>query len=233
MQDDFPQRSWFDDDDDDNANDTDIPEAWQISEEAKPPEDLPIPPPEDIYHRETKVGIPALPQEFYTRETKRGEAAPPKNTPDDIPNNDSDSVFGRSLFEETNVPEAWGVDAEPDADEAEAPVTGERPLLMWLICVTPIQERGVILPVADNMVIGRKGDIIWKDPRTSRRHARFTLEPEDLNNPESPNRFFIWPLENRHPILVNGRAIRGATLLQENDVIHIGDSDFIVKLLEI
>ncbi|MCS6836129.1 MAG: FHA domain-containing protein [Anaerolineae bacterium] len=105
-------------------------------------------------------------------------------------------------------------------------------LLMWLIVKRPLAERGRILTVGHEQTIGRgkDADIRWDDPRLSRLHARFTLEP----HPQDSGRqaFFIWPLMARHSILVDGQPIRGATLLAENSQVQLGDTVFVVKLLD-
>ncbi len=102
--------------------------------------------------------------------------------------------------------------------------------LAWLIVKAPPEQRGAVLPVRPNHVIGREGDIHWDDPRLSRQHARFTLEtPADA--PEGPPLFHIWPFGPTNPVFVNGQPVRGATPLQENDEIRLGETLFVFKVL--
>jgi len=116
-------------------------------------------------------------------------------------------------------------------DEALIPASAPT-LLMWLIVKSPLAERGRILTVGHEQTIGRgqDADIRWDDARLSRLHARFTLEPHPQNS--SKQAFFIWPLMARHSILVDGQPIRGATLLPENSEVQLGDTVFVVKLLD-
>jgi pSer/pThr/pTyr-binding forkhead associated (FHA) protein len=73
-------------------------------------------------------------------------------------------------------------------------------------------------------VIGRKeGDLILDDPKVSGSHAKFTMEKDD---------FVIWDFGSSNGTYVNGKKIREATILEENDVIKIGDTIFVIKLLE-
>lgn len=137
---------------------------------------------------------------------------------------------------------SWSEPASPDEDDyestsvwtpEEALISASAPvLLMWLIVKSPLEERGRILTVGHEQTFGRgqDADIRWDDARLSRLHARFTLEPHPQDS--SRQAFFIWPLMARHPILVNGQPIRGATLLPENSEIQLGDTLFVVKLLE-
>lgn len=103
-------------------------------------------------------------------------------------------------------------------------------LMMWLIVTSPPAFRGTVLPIDEGLVIGRHGDIRWHDPRMSRRHALF-LKVSDPSNPN--NTFFaIEPYQDRNGTMVNGRRILERTLLHENDVILMGDTRFVVKVLQ-
>lgn len=101
--------------------------------------------------------------------------------------------------------------------------------LMWLIVSNPIDVRGTILPITSGAIIGRRGDIRWNDAHMSRKHALFSL----MNNPENPDEqlFTITPYKDRNGTLVNGKRISERTLLRENDVILMGDTQFVVKML--
>jgi len=55
------------------------------------------------------------------------------------------------------------------------------------------------------------------------RHAKFTMEEDD---------FLVWDLASANGTYVNDKKIREATRLEENDLIKIGDTIFVVKLLE-
>lgn len=107
------------------------------------------------------------------------------------------------------------------------------PPLLWLIVAAPRPQRGTVLAVQPNDVFGRgaAADVKWDDTRLSRRHARFTLELDPDTPGDTRPAYFIWPLEARHGLAVNQAAIRGATRLKENDMIQMGDTLFVVKIL--
>ena len=103
-------------------------------------------------------------------------------------------------------------------------------LMLWLIIASPAEHRGTVLPVADGAIIGRHGDIPWHDARMSRKHAKFVR----LDDPDSPGQevFAIEPEKDRNGTRVNGKRIKALTPLRENDVIIMGDTRFVVKVLE-
>ena len=100
--------------------------------------------------------------------------------------------------------------------------TGGAPLAMLWVKEGP--RRGKFYPIRHGTVIGRKeGGLILDDPKVSSSHAKFTMEKDD---------FFIWDFGSANGTYVNGKRIREATLLEENDLVKIGDTFFVVKLLE-
>jgi len=119
--------------------------------------------------------------------------------------------------------------AESDAD-ADAPPYQGPPPLGWLIVVEPAAQRGTLLTLAHNQVIGREGDLRWDDPRLSRQHARVTVEPP-AHAPDAPPLFHLWPFGPTNPIFINGEEVRGATPLFENDEVRLGDTLFVFKTL--
>lgn len=102
-------------------------------------------------------------------------------------------------------------------------------VMMWLIISGPPEHRGTVLPIADGTIIGRRGDIPWDDARMSRQHAKF----HRIEHPEIAGKevFAISPQKDRNGTLVNGRRIQSTTPLRENDVIIMGDTRFVVKVL--
>jgi hypothetical protein len=85
-------------------------------------------------------------------------------------------------------------------------------------------RRGRFYPIMHGTVIGRKdGDLILDDPKVSGMHAKFTLEGGG---------FVVWDFGSANGTYVNGKKIREATPLYENDLIKIGNTVFVVKLLE-
>ena len=121
---------------------------------------------------------------------------------------------------------------EDDADFQDSDLPEAPPLdpLGWLVVKQPTERRGVLLPVRHNDVIGREGDVQWNDPRLSRYHARFTVEPPP-EEPEQPPCFHLWPFGPTNPVYINGQEARGATALYENDEIRLGDTLFVFKVL--
>jgi pSer/pThr/pTyr-binding forkhead associated (FHA) protein len=43
--------------------------------------------------------------------------------------------------------------------------------------------------------------------------------------------FHLWPFGPTNPVYINGRQVRGATPLVENDEIRLGDTLFVFKVL--
>ena len=108
---------------------------------------------------------------------------------------------------------------DDDITEVEAPIAGP---VAWLVIAEGVR-RGHIIKIAPGQSIGRKSaDIIWDDPKISRLHARITLEDGE---------FYIWDFGTPNGTYVNGERIRAATLIKENDVIKIGDTSFVLKVL--
>jgi hypothetical protein len=103
-------------------------------------------------------------------------------------------------------------------------------LMMWLIVSNPPEHRGTVLPIAEGTLIGRHGDIPWQDPRMSRKHAKFIIL-NDANNLEHEI-FALEPQNDRNGTMVNGGKISETTPLRENDVIIMGDTRIVVKVLE-
>lgn len=85
-------------------------------------------------------------------------------------------------------------------------------------------RRGQCFPIYHKAEIGRdEGNVVLDDHKVSGRHAKITLEN---------GKYFIWDLASANGTYVKGRRIREATPLEENDRVKIGDTVFIVKLLE-
>lgn len=172
------------------------------------------------------------PQRGQTRplaEPGRPADAPPVNGgpgggPEGAP--DADAPRAGQPTSAAPLPPALAEDAADDAPLLDVPP----PPLAWLIVREPVTQRGTVLPVAAGQVIGREGDVAWADARLSRRHARLTLEPPP-DQPDAAPLFHLWPFAPTNPVIVNGRAIRGATPLTENDEIRLGDTLFVFKTL--
>jgi hypothetical protein len=134
--------------------------------------------------------------------------------------------FRRQTVEPAQQADATEVVPRPEngADQSE------RVPLGWLIVKEPDEHRGAVLAVRPNQTIGRRGDVQWDDPRISRQHARLTFEvPEDA--PDDPPMFHLWPFGPANPVFINGREIRGATPLHENDEVRLGQTLFVFKAL--
>jgi len=152
--------------------------------------------------------------------TVPGRAAPPERANPDPPAAGPTELIARGA----DLPEP-GADAEALLPEPE-PASP----LAWLVVREPRERRGALLPIAPNQTIGREADVRWDDPRLSRVHARFTLEPPD-DAPNAAPIYHLWPFAPTNPVTINGRAVRGATPLRENDEIRLGNTLFIFKVL--
>jgi hypothetical protein len=123
--------------------------------------------------------------------------------------------------EETALPNRRGRD-DDDIDKTELieQPTGTE-CMLW---VKDGPRRGKFYGVKHGTVVGRKeGALLLEDPKVSARHAKFTVEDDD---------FVVWDLASGNGTYVNDKKIRGATTLNENDTIKIGETLFVVKFLE-
>ena len=119
--------------------------------------------------------------------------------------------------DETEIPHSL---REEDVTELEVAMTP----IMGLLWIKEGPRRGKYYPIRHGTIIGRKeGSLILDDPKVSSRHAKITQENDD---------FVIWDLGSSNGTLVNGNKIREATTLAENDLIKIGESVFVIKLLD-
>jgi hypothetical protein len=109
---------------------------------------------------------------------------------------------------------------EEDITQLDQVSTGK----LGILWVKDGNRRGQIYKIKDSSVVGRReGDIIIDDQKVSNPHAKFTVED---------GQFIVWDFGSRNGTFVNGERIRAATSLKENDTIKIGDSTFILKILE-
>jgi pSer/pThr/pTyr-binding forkhead associated (FHA) protein len=129
-------------------------------------------------------------------------------------------------------PDVTEIAPRPNADppESSAAPVGDTGALGWLVVKEPAARRGDVLAVRPGQTIGREGDVRYNDPRMSRQHARLTLEPPD-DAPDDTPVFHLWPFGTTNPVIVNGQEIRGATPLHENDLVRLGDTLFVFKVL--
>ena len=102
--------------------------------------------------------------------------------------------------------------------------------IMWLIISQPEESRGQLIRVQPGGIIGRQGEMRWNDPRMSRHHAHIMLLPME-DNPDKQV-YAIAPFHDRNGTYVNGQRIDGLTVLHENDTVVMGDTHFVVKVLE-
>ena len=95
---------------------------------------------------------------------------------------------------------------------------------MVLLIRDGIEERTVPLERLP-ITIGRKPekDIVLKDARVSRDHAKFSCE-EGV--------YFIEDEGSRHGTFVNGDRIQAQRLLADGDVVQIGDRSFRFEILQ-
>ena len=69
----------------------------------------------------------------------------------------------------------------------------------------------------------RNAELALRDAKVCPSHAKLTVEDEQ---------FYIWDFGSETGTCVNDERIRQATPFQENDVVKIGDSVFVLKTLE-
>lgn len=156
---------------------------------------------------------------------------------DDLPT-EPPGGFGRPAYdsgeEPTEMPGGKGPmydDEEPteypfggyddiDVTELDKPET----IALAMLWVKEGRRRGRTYPIKHGTIVGRKeGGLILDDPKVSGTHAKFTMEKND---------FVVWDFGSSNGTYVNGKKIREATVLEENDLVKIGETVFVVKLLE-
>ena len=85
-------------------------------------------------------------------------------------------------------------------------------------------RRGRIHNIKDGATIGRStGDVVLDDQKVSNPHAKFTLEDE---------KYILWDFGSKNGTTVNDERIRAATELKENDIVKIGDTVMVLKVLD-
>lgn len=126
--------------------------------------------------------------------------------------------------EETQVPvrrssAPGGRGEDIDDTIVESRVEG---LLGWLI-VKRGQRRGQVFAIRSGSTIGRKGtDIVLNDPKVTRLHTKIGIRD---------NQFVVADVLSENGTYVNGERIQGERILCENDVIRIGDTLLVLKVL--
>ena len=97
--------------------------------------------------------------------------------------------------------------------------------MMAILWVKKGRRRGHIYKIQDGAVVGREdGDVIMDDPKVSNPHARFRLN-------EKEDGFILWDFGSKNGSYVNDERITSATELKENDVVKIGDTEMVIKIL--
>jgi hypothetical protein len=121
--------------------------------------------------------------------------------------------------EETTLGDHWREDDGTKIYEDYKPVG-----MMGILWMKEGGRRGKIYKLQDGAVVARThGDLRLDDDYVSDPHARFVIEE---------NQFVLWDFGSKNGTFVNGERIRAATPLQENDIIKIGLSTFVLKILE-
>jgi hypothetical protein len=137
---------------------------------------------------------------------------------------ETDIGFRARLYEEedqvTQLPERRGEGWDEDETVVERAETG----MLGFLIVKDGMRRGQVHRIHSGTTIGRdRAKIILRDPKVSRPHAKFTVEDDQ---------FIIWDFGSENGTFVNDERVREATALNENDVIKIGDTVFVLKTLQ-
>jgi hypothetical protein len=127
--------------------------------------------------------------------------------------------FGNNLEDDTVV----GTSAHESLDETYVP-TRRRSATEVIFWVQEGDRRGKWYPVQSGTIIGRKGTgLVLDDDQASGTHAKITVDK---------GQYYIWDFGSSNGTYVNGKRIREATLLEENDKVKIGKTVFVVKILD-
>ncbi|MEL7645559.1 MAG: FHA domain-containing protein [Anaerolineaceae bacterium] len=107
-----------------------------------------------------------------------------------------------------------------DVTELEFEDVGPQAIL-W---VKEGRKRGRIYKIKEETIIGRKAaDLVLDDPKVSSTHAKIVVEN---------GQYILIDFHSKNGTYVNGERIRAETTLKENDIIKIGDAQFVLKILE-
>jgi len=86
------------------------------------------------------------------------------------------------------------------------------------------RKRGRIYKIKEETIVGRKAaDLVLDDPKVSSTHAKIVVEN---------GQYILIDFHSKNGTCVNGERIRAETTLKENDIIKIGDVQFVLKILE-
>jgi hypothetical protein len=122
--------------------------------------------------------------------------------------------------EVTDWPRRRGPDWDSEKTVYDQPQTG---LLGWLIIIEG-SRRGQSHQVKDGTTIGRDAaELVINDPKMSRPHARFKIQNDQ---------FVLWDFGSANGTYVNGQLIDKAMPLNENDVIKMGDTVFVLTTIK-
>jgi hypothetical protein len=136
---------------------------------------------------------------------------------------ETDFGFRARLAEEEEEVTQWP-ERRRGLDEDETVVERAEEGMLGFLIVKEGMRRGQVHRIHHGTTIGRDhAKIVIRDPKVSRPHAKFTIEDDQ---------FHIWDFGSENGTFVNGEQIRGETSLNENDVIKIGDSVFVLKTLQ-
>lgn len=170
---------------------------------------------------EGRPGNPSLDDEAPTDfgdHRGRGRYDNSGEEPTEIPGGGKRGRFLDEDEEETDY--GRGRHDELDVTELESPNV----VTLAMLWVKEGRRRGRTYPIKHGTVVGRKeGDLILDDPKVSGMHAKFNMEGDN---------FVVWDFGSVNGTYVNGKRIREATILEENDLVKIGETVFVVKLLE-
>lgn len=130
----------------------------------------------------------------------------------------------RESWEDDEELTEWPSRRQGDWDDDETVVERAETGLLGFLIIKEGMRRGQVHRIRHGTTIGRReAKIILRDPKVSRSHAKFTVEDDQ---------FHIWDFGSENGTFVNGKQIREATSLQENDTIKVGDTAFVLKTLE-
>lgn len=166
-------------------------------------------------------GIPAVPSSIDEMDELETDINYGKTTPI----SDEDTVIpGKGRADYATGLETTELSSDMGRAMDETQLDGSyQALVEAILWVKSGNRRGRYYPVKHNTVIGRKeGDLILDDLTVSGTHAKIT---------QQSGKYTIWDFGSANGTFVNGKRIREATPIDENDEIKIGDTVFVLKLL--
>jgi hypothetical protein len=168
-----------------------------------------------------------LGQDDMVTDLGRGRAQPHFSADEDAPTQIPNRPQGGRRNLDDEDPTMIGKRARMDDVTELAEVENGPHEMLGMLWVKEGIRRGKVYRIANGTKIGRKEsetvDLAIDDPKISNPHAKFSVRE---------NKFYLVDFDSKNGTFVNGQKIEAVTPLNENDIIKIGSTVFVLKTLD-